>query len=184
MHSKIVPSLLVVSDSSSRALESLRGMEVHVKALCATWSDQITSCFRLSRIEWYREKTGAHHEYLIANVRNESDTTQDTKGLWLRLERRPKTGFELERKRDYFTRLIGHFEADDVVTISRQKEHLLHRDDMQAELQATMRFHEKVSLRYIMEVLKIIHEESPSYHLAGVSALCPCFGSYNSQRCC
>jgi hypothetical protein len=161
-------------------------MKWHVKALCAAWTEEITSCFRLSRVECFREQVGSHHEFLIAYVHSESDANPDTKGLWLRLERRPKT--ELERRREHITRLIGHSEADDIVTISRQKEDLLPRDDMhpelQAELQATMRFREKISLWYIMEVLKIIHEESPEYHIVGVSALYSCFVFSNLKRCC
>ncbi|KAG9116808.1 hypothetical protein FRC07_007443 [Ceratobasidium sp. 392] len=122
----------------------------------------------LSRVEWFREARGAHHEYLIANIKNDGSSSHEGKGLWLRLERRPKDGL-FERKRDRFTRLFGHFPANDLVTISRRREDLLHRDDANDEFQTSMSFTGKVSLRYILEVLKIIHEESPTYHLAGAN---------------
>ncbi|KAG8743289.1 hypothetical protein FRC10_012252 [Ceratobasidium sp. 414] len=164
--SSIRSSFLAVAGSSSRALESLRGMEVQVKALCATWTEQITSRFRVSRVEWFREKYGAHHEYLIANVAGMANSPDDTSGLWLRLERRPKT---FERMRDYVPGLAGKFEANDSVTIARRREHLLHRTMVEDEFQTSMSFRESVSLRYILEVLKIIHEESPTYHIAGAN---------------
>ncbi|KAG8712333.1 hypothetical protein FRC08_014741 [Ceratobasidium sp. 394] len=165
-HSSVRASFLAVSGSSSRALESLRGMEVHVKALCAAWTEQVTSRFRLSRIEWFRETTRARHEYLIANVASTTSSPNDANGLWLRLERRPKT---FERMRDYVPGLAGKFEANDSVTIARRREHLLHRGIEQDEFQTSMSFRESVSLRYILEVLKIIHEESPTYHIAGAN---------------
>ncbi|KAG8694974.1 hypothetical protein FRC12_016450 [Ceratobasidium sp. 428] len=164
-----ISSVLAASASSSRTLERLRGMEVHVKELCATWTGQVTSRFTLSRIEWFRETQGARHEYLIANINSDSSLTPQAEGLWLRLERRPKEGLVIERKRDHLTRLFGQFPADDLITISRRRGDLLHRDGMKDKFQTSMSFKNKVTLGYILDVLKIIHEESPTYHLAGAN---------------
>ncbi|KAF8607319.1 hypothetical protein BDV93DRAFT_307205 [Ceratobasidium sp. AG-I] len=164
-------SLRSVLDSSSRALESLKGLEVRVEELYKLWTERADSTrFRLSQIDWFRERVGAHHEYLLIHIHNDKDEIEDTQGLWLRLERRPTA--TVERRRHCLTRLFGHFEADDLATISRQKGHLLHRDNMEAELRGAVMFdpnETRLSLRYILEVLTIIHEESPEYHIAGAN---------------
>ncbi|KAG8694975.1 hypothetical protein FRC09_009473 [Ceratobasidium sp. 395] len=166
-HSAIGSSLLALSSSSGRALQCLKGLEIHVKELCAAWADQLqTGCFRLSRIECFREKTGAHHEYLVAKIASGTSLSDEANGLWLRLERRPKA---MERLRDYMPGLVGRFEADDIITISRQKNDLLYREDSGDEFRASMTFHEGISLGYILEVLKIIHEESYTYHIMGAN---------------
>lgn len=172
-HFSVTESLRSLLDSSSQALRSLKGLEVRVEELCKLWTERADSSrFRLSRIEWFRETVRARHEYLLIHVKNDKDATQDTQGLWLRLERRPTHA--LERRRDYVTRLLGHFEADDVVTISRHKADLLHQDNVDSKPQDTMTFNAnepRLSLRYVLEVLKIIHEESHEYHIAGVSII-------------
>ncbi|QRW13449.1 hypothetical protein RhiLY_12448 [Ceratobasidium sp. AG-Ba] len=149
---------------SSRALERLRGMEVQINTLCNVWKDQDTGSFMLRRIECFREKSGAHHEYLIAKITTDIDSLEDANGLWLRLERRPKT---LDGMREYVSGFMGKFEAHDLVTIARRREDLLHREDESLEFRASMTFPGSVSLSYMLEILRVIHEESPTYHIVG-----------------
>jgi hypothetical protein len=173
-HHGIIRSFLAMSGSSSRTLSQLKGLEVHARELCNIWTDRLTVRFQLSSFEWFREKTGARHEYLVFNLKSDESRSKD---LWLRLERRPRE--EIMRKRDTLTRLVGWFEAHDSITISHQKTNVLHRDNMEAELQASVTFDGWLSLAYLVKVLKIIHEESPEYHLAGVSViLLACLGQY------
>lgn len=168
-----IPSFLAASAaSSSRALEKLKGLEVHVRELFNIWPDSVTARFRLSSFEWFRDTTGARHEYLIFNLKaNESTDRDQSKDLWLRLERRPRE--EVARKRDALTRLVGRFEALDIATISHHKAGVLHRDNMEDEPQASVLFDGHLSLAFLVKLLKIIHDESREYHLAGVSVKLP-----------
>lgn len=156
-------SLLAASASSSRTLSQLKGLEVHARELCKIWTEHITSGFRLSHFEWYREKIGARHEFLIFSL----ESAGTGKSLWLRVERRPTE--DLRRKRDALTRLVGWHEANDIVTISHQKTNLLRQEGVEPELQTSEPLGEKVSLAYLVNVLKIIHNESYAYHLAGAN---------------
>ncbi|KAG8743273.1 hypothetical protein FRC10_012236 [Ceratobasidium sp. 414] len=149
-----------VLGASSRGLGALKVPEVHIKELYEAWKDQLTSFFGLSRIEYFRDTVGSHHEYLIINVRGGANSDDELGDIWLRLERRP---MHCESKRKRIASVIGGLEANDTVAMSRRREDLLVRENMEHELRATASFCGNISLKYILEVLNIIHDNANTY---------------------
>ncbi|KAG9085449.1 hypothetical protein FRC06_003595 [Ceratobasidium sp. 370] len=150
--------------ASSRGLGALKVPEVHIKELYEAWKGQLTSCFGLSRIEYFRDTVGSHHEYLIINVRGGASSGNKPGDIWLRLERRP---MHCDGKRRRIASVIGGSEANDTVAMSRRREDLLVRESMEHELRATASFRRAISLKYILEVLNIIHDNANTYSILG-----------------
>ncbi|CAE6337777.1 unnamed protein product [Rhizoctonia solani] len=95
-----------LSDSSGRGLPCLKGLKTNAIALSRIWARSVTASFRLSSFQWFRESVGARHEYLFFKL--ESDQTEiHGKELWLRVERRPPTTEECNRRRHRLTRMVG-----------------------------------------------------------------------------
>ncbi|KAG9095143.1 hypothetical protein FS749_011009 [Ceratobasidium sp. UAMH 11750] len=153
-----------IFDASSRSLGALKVPEVHIKELYEAWKDQLIGSFGLSHIEYFRDKVGSHHEYLIINVGGANLGGPNSGDLWLRLERRP---MNCEGKRERIASVIGGLEANDTVAMSRRREDLLVRENMERELRATGSFLTTIPLKYILEVLNIIHDNANTYSILG-----------------
>lgn len=170
MHWIFAGPLGYISASSNDALKKLKGLKTNVQDLYETWKVYKDSTqYRLARIEWFREAKHVHHEYLLACINKGQDLPADTQNLWLRLERRPKSSDQVEHARELLTRLNGHFEADDIITISGQRADLFEGEEPAPH--TTIPFdtdQRQPSLMYMLEVLRIIHQESPKYYLVGV----------------
>ncbi|KAF8688530.1 hypothetical protein RHS03_09561, partial [Rhizoctonia solani] len=151
--------------SSGRSIFPDNGLVMNAREVCKMWASCATKHFQLTSFQWFKNTGGARHEYLLFKLQNDESTSPTHKVMWLRLERRPSAKAE-SSKRTLMGSLWGQFVADDLITISPRREDLLHIDGTSLE-QASATFHKKLSLRYLLEVLNIIHGESPEYHLAG-----------------
>ncbi|KAF8752147.1 hypothetical protein RHS01_07884 [Rhizoctonia solani] len=156
---------LFFPSSSGHSIFPDKGLIMNAREVCKMWASCATNHFQLASFQWFKDTRVARHEYLLFKLQRGESTSPTHKVMWLRLERRPSAKAE-SSKRKLMGSLWGQFIADDLITISPRREDLLHLDGSSLE-QASATFHEKLSLRYLLEVLNIIHGESPEYHLAG-----------------
>ncbi|CAE6442228.1 unnamed protein product [Rhizoctonia solani] len=166
--SKSTRTLFSISSSSARSIFPHGGLVMDTKELCKIWAGCATNRFHFTSFEWFREPVGARHEYLLFKLESTGNSIHTRKDMWLRLERRPSAK-EAAKKRKLMGSLFGQFAADDLVTLSPQREDLLHIEHMPSEPQASVVFGENLSLRYLLDVLNIIHKESLEYHIAGAN---------------
>ncbi|KAG8750467.1 hypothetical protein FRC11_010372, partial [Ceratobasidium sp. 423] len=138
------------------------------RELCRIWGSCATGRFRLTSFEWFRDTVGARHEYLLFKLKSGGSSAHSRKDMWLRLERRPSTK-EGTSRRELMKSLFGQSVASDLITLSPQREDLLHPEDRPLKPQASVIFEERLSLSYLVDVLNIIHKESLEYHIAGAN---------------
>ncbi|KAJ1301104.1 hypothetical protein OPQ81_003520 [Rhizoctonia solani] len=166
--SKFTEKLSSVSSSSRRSICPLGGLVMDARELCKIWAGCAINHFQLTSFQWFRDTVGARHEYLIFKLESGSNPGKSPKDLWLRIERRPSTK-EGVSKRKLMGSLFGQFAADDLITLSPQREDLLYLEDEPLEPRASVIFRDKLSLGYLVDVLNIIHKESLEYHIAGAN---------------
>ncbi|CAE6337801.1 unnamed protein product [Rhizoctonia solani] len=157
-----------ISSSSGHSGLLTRGLVMDARELCKMWAGCATNRFRLASFQWFRDTVGARHEYLLFKLESDKSSAPSRKDLWLRLERRPSTKAR-GSKRKLMGSLLGQFTADDLITLSPRREDLFYPEDAPLEPQASVVFSEKLSLRYLVDVLDIIHGESLEYHIAGAN---------------
>ncbi|CAE6511253.1 unnamed protein product [Rhizoctonia solani] len=165
---KLARTLPSISSSSGGSIFPGGGLVMDTRELCKIWAGCATDRFHLTSFEWFRDPVGARHEYLLFKLESGGSPGHSRKDMWLRLERRPSAK-EATKKRKLMGSLFGQFAADDLVTLSPQREDLLPSKDMSSEPQASVIFKENLSLRYLLDVLNIIHRESLEYHIAGAN---------------
>ncbi|CEL54906.1 hypothetical protein RSOLAG1IB_07398 [Rhizoctonia solani AG-1 IB] len=156
--------ILHLTSSSRRCSSQIGGLVMDARELCKIWAGCATNRFQLTSFQWFKNTAGARHEYLIFKLESNETSNPSRKDLWLRLERRPTAKLGESRRK-----LWGQFTADDLITLSPRREDLLHPEDTLLEPQASATFSEKLSLRYLVDVLDIIHRESMEYHIAGAN---------------
>ncbi|CAE7213321.1 unnamed protein product [Rhizoctonia solani] len=166
--SSLTPKLPSIASSSRGSIFPNGGLAMDAKELCRLWAGCATNRFHLASFQWFRDPVGARHEYLLFKLESGEGAGHSCKDLWLRLERRPSAK-EGEKKRKLMGSLFGQFAADDLVTLSAQREDLLRLEDIPSEPQASVVFRERLSLRYLLDVLNIIQKESLEYHIAGAN---------------
>ncbi|KDN39798.1 hypothetical protein RSAG8_08590, partial [Rhizoctonia solani AG-8 WAC10335] len=165
---KISRKLPSIPSSSRGSIFPHGGLAMDAKELCRIWAGCATNRFHLTSFQWFRDPVGARHEYLLFKIESGGSLGHSRKDLWLRLERRPSAK-EAKKTRKLMGSLFGQFAADDLVTLSPQREDLLGPEEMSPGPQASVTFRENLSLRYLLDVLDIIHKESLEYHIAGAN---------------
>ncbi|KAH7337631.1 hypothetical protein B0J17DRAFT_768795 [Rhizoctonia solani] len=166
--SKLTKKLPSISSSSGSSIFPAGGLVMDARELCKIWAGCATNHFQLTSFQWFRDTVGARHEYLLFKLENGRSLGHSYNDLWLRIERRPRNK-EGMNKRKLMGSLFGQFVADDMITLSPQREDLLRLDNTTLEPQASVVFSEKLSLGYLLDILEIIHKESLEYHIAGAN---------------
>ncbi|CAE6455891.1 unnamed protein product [Rhizoctonia solani] len=166
--SNFTQKLASISSSSGSSIFPGGGLVMDARELCKIWAGCAIGRFQLTSLQWFRDAVGARHEYLLFKLESGGNMSHSRKELWLRLERRPSAK-EGKSKRKLMGSLFGQRTADDLITLAPQREDLLHLEDIPLGPQASVVFSEKLSLRYLVDVLDIIHKESLEYHIAGAN---------------
>ncbi|CAE6496849.1 unnamed protein product [Rhizoctonia solani] len=148
------------------------GIQINARELCRIWTKEATTRFSLASFEWFRNPASeSESEYLIFDLRSEESLGHPSEGLWFKL------GHQIKHSRALL---------NDVVTISPQLSGLLDpslaggsgsspdfasRYDpvckmamivrKQHEPKASVVFGKKLLLSYLLDILKIMHNEPP-----------------------